>query len=200
MKPTKSKVFCRNCNRHKMLFETEKKANLFIQFNQEEIQEVSGYSPQRSYFCLFCGGWHVTSIKEEIGTTKNESLYQAYIENRKKKAGFTTNAPKAFVETQEMRLVRIKNEMFHLDEEQQVAFIQLQIEKLTHEISALQHSNEEEVLATLKIKQQELQAVRTVKNQLLGVDKKNLYQQRINQKQIDEWRIWAEEKVRKASS
>lgn len=200
MKPTKSKVFCRNCNRHKMLFETEKKANLFIQFNQEEIQEVSGYSPQRSYFCLFCGGWHVTSIKEEIGTTKNESLYQAYTENRKKKAGFTTNTPKTFVETQEMRLVRIKNEMFHLDEEQQVAFIQLQIEKLTHEISALQHSNEEEVLAKLKIKQQELQAVRTVKNQLLGVDKKNLYQQRINQKQIDEWRIWAEEKVRKASS
>lgn len=25
MKPTKNRVFCRNCNRHKMLFETEKK-------------------------------------------------------------------------------------------------------------------------------------------------------------------------------
>lgn len=66
-----------------MLFETEKKANRFIEFNKEEIQEESGYSPQRSYFCLFCGGWHVTSIKEEIGTTKKEFMYQQYLEQKR---------------------------------------------------------------------------------------------------------------------
>ena len=64
MKPTKNRVFCKDCGRSKMLFETEKKATTFIKFNGEDIEKESGFKPERSYFCTFCGGWHVTSKKE----------------------------------------------------------------------------------------------------------------------------------------
>ena len=53
MKPTKNRVYCRDCGRVKMLFETEKQADTFIRFNREEID-----------FCIICNGWHVTSKKE----------------------------------------------------------------------------------------------------------------------------------------
>ena len=37
MKPTKNRVYCRDCGRVKMLFETEKQADTFIRFNRDEI-------------------------------------------------------------------------------------------------------------------------------------------------------------------
>jgi hypothetical protein len=61
MKPTKSKVFCVECKRYKMLFETEKKADTFMKFNSIDIELETGYSPTRSYYCVYCGGYHVTS-------------------------------------------------------------------------------------------------------------------------------------------
>jgi len=88
MKPTKNKVFCKDCERTKMLFETEKKAENFIKFNHEEIEAESGYSPIRSYFCIFCGGWHITSLKEKIVISKNEQMFEEYKhEKEKKKVG-----------------------------------------------------------------------------------------------------------------
>jgi hypothetical protein len=63
MKPTKNKMFCRDYGKTKMLFETEKKAENFMKFNNDEIESESGYSPKRSYYCLCCGGWHITSRK-----------------------------------------------------------------------------------------------------------------------------------------
>ena len=39
MKPSKNKVFCYDCGRNKMLFETEKKANTFLKFNADVIEE-----------------------------------------------------------------------------------------------------------------------------------------------------------------
>jgi len=47
-----------------MLFETEKEANTFIKFNGNEIEEETGYKPERSYYCIACNGWHTSSIKE----------------------------------------------------------------------------------------------------------------------------------------
>lgn len=44
-----------------MLFEEKKNADNFIRFNQEIILEESGKAPVRSYYCVFCSGWHVTS-------------------------------------------------------------------------------------------------------------------------------------------
>lgn len=76
MKPTKNKIFCNNCGRPKMLFKTEKKALNFIKFNHEEIAAESGYRPHRAYYCYFCDGWHTTSIREKIGQSKNEYLFE----------------------------------------------------------------------------------------------------------------------------
>ena len=42
MKLSKNKVFCYDCGRNKMLFETEKKANTFLKFNADIIEEESG--------------------------------------------------------------------------------------------------------------------------------------------------------------
>ena len=60
MKP-KNRIYCRDCGRSKLLFETEKKAFNFIKFNGEEILEESGVAPNRVYYCECCGGYHVTS-------------------------------------------------------------------------------------------------------------------------------------------
>ena len=48
-----------------MLFETEKKANTFLNFNADLIEEKCGKRPIRSYFCQSCCGWHVTSQEEK---------------------------------------------------------------------------------------------------------------------------------------
>ena len=65
MKPTKNRVFCHDCGKVKMLFESEKAANTFMKFNSEEIAELNGHAPIRSYFCIACNGWHVTSHPED---------------------------------------------------------------------------------------------------------------------------------------
>ena len=86
MKPTKNRVFCKDCGRTKMLFETQKKADNFIKFNKEEIETDSGFAPQRSYFCVFCGGWHTTHLKEEIVKSPNEKLLENYLIKKAKKS------------------------------------------------------------------------------------------------------------------
>lgn len=78
MKPTKNIFFCRDSGRKKMLFKTKKNADTFIKFNKREIEEESGYCPQRSYFCLFCNGWHTTSKAEGFGKSRNEYLFEKY--------------------------------------------------------------------------------------------------------------------------
>lgn len=187
MKPTKNKVFCRNCNRHKMLFETEKKANRFIEFNKEEIQEESGYSPQRSYFCLFCGGWHVTSIKEEIGTTKKEFMYQQYLEQKK-------NASKKEPENFQSIHQKLISDMTLyvntlLDDAQKLDFFDKKIEELSLKINSLESSepiNEIE----LKHARYEIQATYIVKKDFFDTSKKNNLN--LNKRQTEEWRKWAE--------
>lgn len=61
MKPTKNHKFCIDCMRPKMLFSSEKKANRCIEMNGDEIYESSGRRPIRAYYCIACGGWHITS-------------------------------------------------------------------------------------------------------------------------------------------
>lgn len=63
MKPTKNRVYCYDCGRHKMLFNDEKKADNFIKFHHDSDEFGKGYVPKRSYFCTVCGGWHVTSLE-----------------------------------------------------------------------------------------------------------------------------------------
>ena len=61
MKPIKNHIYCIGCRKSKMLFETQAKADNFIKYNSEGIKEENGKAPVRSYYCEFCGGYHVTS-------------------------------------------------------------------------------------------------------------------------------------------
>lgn len=61
MKPSK-RIYCRECGREKIVFETEKKALNFIKWNADEIESESGRRPVRAYYCDCCGGYHVTSM------------------------------------------------------------------------------------------------------------------------------------------
>jgi len=86
MKPIKNRFFCKDCGKSKMLFETEKKANTFIKFNSDEILSETGFSPTRSYFCLFCNGWHVTSMEEKLNkTSRTEKVLDLYNHELNKK-------------------------------------------------------------------------------------------------------------------
>ena len=62
MKTSRSKIFCRDCNRPKLLFKEEKNALNFIKFNAGKYSEKT---PVRAYFCNVCMGWHLTSKKGE---------------------------------------------------------------------------------------------------------------------------------------
>lgn len=75
MKP-KNRVFCPDCNRHKMLFETEKEANTFLKFNMDEINP-DGTRNMRVYYCPACCGYHITS-HEYNGVNRTEKLIEAY--------------------------------------------------------------------------------------------------------------------------
>ncbi len=86
MKPTKCKVFCYDCNRTKMLFETEKKAETFIKFNNNNDEFEKGYTPSRSYFCISCGGYHVTSKPQNDNIkSKTELVLEKYVVVKKQK-------------------------------------------------------------------------------------------------------------------
>ena len=61
MKPIKNRRFCIACQKQKMLFDSQSKADNFLKFNAKEILEENETSPVRSYYCTFCCGWHVTS-------------------------------------------------------------------------------------------------------------------------------------------
>ena len=81
MKPSKNRIFCNGCKRHKMLFETQPKADNFIKFNSNDILEETGKAPIRSYYCEFCGGYHVTSnTSEEIGERLDQNYHKKMVE------------------------------------------------------------------------------------------------------------------------
>lgn len=82
MKP-KNRVFCYECQRPKMLFETEKKAQMFIKFNADNIGDGTGKKPTRAYFCEACGGWHITSRKYiTTNISKTDEVIEAYNKNK----------------------------------------------------------------------------------------------------------------------
>ena len=57
----KNRVMCPDCGREKMLFETEKKAKLFIEYNWESITDDK--DKLRVYYCPACCGYHISSHK-----------------------------------------------------------------------------------------------------------------------------------------
>lgn len=84
MKPSKNRVFCVDCRRTKMVFDTEKKALLFIKFNSNDIELENGFSPSRAYFCIACGGYHLTSKPDfENFISPTEILLQKRVQENK---------------------------------------------------------------------------------------------------------------------
>ena len=89
MKPTKNRVFCMDCGKPKMVFETEKKANNFMKFNSEEIKEQTGICPVRSYYCMYCNAWHVSSSRVSARNyvkSKTEIVLGLYKQDVERKA------------------------------------------------------------------------------------------------------------------
>ena len=75
--PTKNSVFCPDCGRIKMLFKTEKEANLFIKFNGKDIAWHG--RPLRVYLCPACMGYHISSHEAtEENQHRTERMIDAY--------------------------------------------------------------------------------------------------------------------------
>lgn len=72
----KNRVLCPDCGREKMLFESEKKANLFIKFNGHEISK--DVNKLRVYYCPACCGYHISSHKYNGDNKNTERLINKY--------------------------------------------------------------------------------------------------------------------------
>jgi hypothetical protein len=179
MKPTKNRVFCKDCERTKMLFETEKKAENFIKFNYEEIEATSGYRPQRSYYCLFCDGWHTTSMKEQIGLSKKEQLFEILQEKDKKPLN-------NHEETKNKKLSEIEDQIKDFDIFNKEQFFSDNIDILSKEIESLNSDNDKERIKNLRQNRDFFYILR----KKYGL-KKNKFEEARN-KEIDNWCKWLE--------
>lgn len=80
MKPKHKSVFCNDCQRTKILFDSEEEAQRFLKFNTDEILSESYKAPVRVYYCNLCGGWHTTSRENKnIGLTRGEQ-YASFVD------------------------------------------------------------------------------------------------------------------------
>ena len=107
MKPTKNTIYCYGCQRIKMLFETKAKADNFIRYNSEGIQEENGKAPVRSYYCGICGGYHVTSNPSATEGERLDSRDRQRVENITRLKREREEA-KVLAQTISNRVVRIK--------------------------------------------------------------------------------------------
>lgn len=60
MSKPKNRIFCPDCGKQKMLFESESKANSFIKWNKDSL--ING-DKLRAYYCPACCGWHISHQK-----------------------------------------------------------------------------------------------------------------------------------------
>ena len=63
-KPSKKRIFCPDCGKPKILFETEKEAKTFIKFNSDDIEQGDKLRP---YYCPACCGYHISHKKHFKG-------------------------------------------------------------------------------------------------------------------------------------
>lgn len=69
-KPKRSRFFCYDSRKNKILFQSRKEAERFIKFNSLDIEEETGIKPDRVYYCVVCVGWHLASTKDDIRTER----------------------------------------------------------------------------------------------------------------------------------
>ncbi len=181
MKPTKNKVFCVDCERTKMLFETEKKADNFIKFNNEEIEAESGYSPQRSYYCLFCGGYHITSKLLPFGLSRKEQIITQSINRIIKEAENK--------EKQNIQLKDLEMQIKEMEPPQKEKFFSEIIFAQINEIELLKDSINSADKEKLKEFRKNLEMMYILKKEA-GFHKKTYIREVDNEKKIEEWRAW----------
>lgn len=86
-----NRIFCPQSGKFKLQFETEKKANLFIQYN---LKDFDNKKPSRVYYCTSCCCYHITSQTHEKKHNSNKPQRDDYhIEKIAKKFGMN-NAKK----------------------------------------------------------------------------------------------------------
>lgn len=194
MKPTKNKVFCKDCGKTKMLFETQKKADNFIKFNQEEILTDAGFAPQRSYFCVFCGGWHTTHLKEEFGKSKKEIILENYLTEKAKKT--VPNTPEIDKKEKRIKIIaELENQIKEMNTSQMESFFTEQINQLRKEINELSNSTNNDDKAHLKELRQYFEIISTIRKQK-GFAKPNDYSEKLKEKEYEEWKLWLEKKAK----
>ena len=85
----KNRVMCPDCRRQKMLFESESKANNFIKWNKDDIENGDKL---RAYYCSACGGWHISHQKfHKDMEGRTDELIEKY--NKEKELEKTKNGP-----------------------------------------------------------------------------------------------------------
>ena len=60
MSKPKNRIMCPDCGKQKILFESESKANNFIKWNKDDIENGDKL---RTYYCSACCGWHISHQK-----------------------------------------------------------------------------------------------------------------------------------------
>lgn len=83
MKPTKNRAFCIGCQKQKMLFDNQSKADNFLKYNAKDILEKNEKAPVRSYYCTFCCGWHVTSNPSAVQGERLDERDKAFVQRIK---------------------------------------------------------------------------------------------------------------------
>lgn len=179
MKPTKNRVYCVDAGKVKMLFSEQKQADNFIKFNAEEIKEESGYSPERSYYCTFCGGWHVTSKKGYTGISRKEQFFE---DSKAKNNSKSQEEIKRDFEAQ----------MEGFSDTQKGVFVENIIETHVREVdSLLQGTKNESRLKELRQELNVLYKLRKPYKELAYAEKERL---KYAQQKIDDWAEWAKAK------
>lgn len=81
MKPKKNQIWCPDCGKPKMLFETERKANDFIKWNADDIEHGEHL---RAYYCPSCCGWHISHQRyKKSYESQTDRLIEAFDRSKK---------------------------------------------------------------------------------------------------------------------
>ena len=149
MKPVKNRFICEDCGRVKMLFETKRKADTFMEFNGVEIEEETGFKPERSYYCVYCGGWHVTSNKEQLDIiSKTEKVLDSY--NHEKKQITVSKVKKPILTKEEIQKRVLQAHKKELEKELEAYAIPLREQAALKKAQAIEKKKKQKEQAALE--------------------------------------------------
>lgn len=139
MKP-KNRIYCPAIGRSKMLFETKEKADRFIKFNEEDIKKSGTieFKHLRSYYCITCGGWHITHAElseEEI--KKKDSKINSIIQKAFEKEEKQKEDMCEFLGKFDLKIFGSRKKFKKYLQENQLIPNGLDINKLFHEINEI---------------------------------------------------------------